>query len=111
VAYHIGYFVEFSVVQLKEGMKYTPLYGLKAVFQIRNGPVLDNIRSIFQKIFIKKAFYICHNNSINRIPFKIYREKRSNAIHPWQRPVIPNSKVTNAMKDIVRLLGRESTGS
>jgi hypothetical protein len=34
----------------------TPLHGLEAVFQIRDGPVLDHIGSVFEKILVNQVF-------------------------------------------------------
>jgi hypothetical protein len=63
MAHHIGNLVELPVVHLKEGMENPPLYRLKPVLQVGDGPIFDNIGRVFQKIFIKYVFYVCHYTS------------------------------------------------
>jgi hypothetical protein len=61
--YYIGDFIKLVVFHFKKGMKYAPLYRLKTILKIRNGPVLDYIGSVFKKISVEDTFYVSHNRS------------------------------------------------
>jgi hypothetical protein len=52
--------VKLAVVHLKERVQDAALYGLEAILKVGDGAVFDNIGSVFQKIFVKKVFNVCH---------------------------------------------------
>ena len=50
---NISDLLESPVIHLKKRVNDTPLNRLQAVLQIRNSPVTDNIRSVFNKVLVE----------------------------------------------------------
>ena len=51
---HIGHLMKTAVIHLDQRMQNPPLHRFQPVIQMRNGTVFNNIRSVFQKVFIVK---------------------------------------------------------
>jgi hypothetical protein len=47
---------KLPLVHLEKRVHDPPLHGLESALQIRNGPILDHIRGVFEKVFVKKVF-------------------------------------------------------
>ncbi len=52
--------VELAVVHLEEGVHDAPLHGLEAVFEIRYGPVLDDVGRVVEEILVEDLLDVCH---------------------------------------------------
>ncbi len=63
VAHHVGHLVELAVVHLHQRVKDAPLHGLEPVVQVRDGPVLDDVGRVFQKVGVEKRFDVGHAKS------------------------------------------------
>ena len=57
---HVGDLVEFTVVHLEKGVHEPPLHRLEAVVYVRNGPVLDHVRGVFEEIRVEEGLYVGH---------------------------------------------------
>ena len=62
-SHNILNFLKIPVINFKKSVKNSALNRFKTVFQIGNCPVANNIRSVFNKIFVKNIFYKCHKFS------------------------------------------------
>ena len=57
---HVGDLVETAVIHLDHCVQDSPLDRLKAVLDVGDCPVLDDIGGIFYEVLSEQVFCVCH---------------------------------------------------